>query len=98
MGQLPPIVGYIYLVTNLVNGKKYVGLTKLIPKRWGEPDPAYLEKNRAVLPKAWAAHSAKATARDAQLPLEEQARRARRRERDRVNAKRRYDMREAEPS
>ena len=29
-------VGFIYLVTNLVDGKVYVGLTKLIKKRWGE--------------------------------------------------------------
>ena len=33
---MPPIAGYIYLVTNLVDGKVYVGLTKLIKKRWGE--------------------------------------------------------------
>ena len=36
MTQTPKPVGFIYLVTNLVNGKVYVGLTKLIKKRWGE--------------------------------------------------------------
>jgi GIY-YIG catalytic domain len=58
--------------------------------------PDYREKNLATLPKAWAAHSAKAAERDAHLPPEEQARRARRRELGRVNAKRRYDARKAE--
>ena len=50
----------------------------------------YREKNLAALPKAWAAHSAKAVARDAHLSPEEQAKRAHRRERDRVNAARAY--------
>jgi group I intron endonuclease len=36
MLEQPPVVGHIYLVTNSVTGKKYVGLSKQIKKRWGE--------------------------------------------------------------
>ncbi len=36
MNPMPPIAGYIYLVTNLIDGKKYVGLSQNIQKRWGE--------------------------------------------------------------
>lgn len=57
--------------------------------------PEYREKNLVALPKAWAVHSAHAVARYAHLPIEEQEKRARRRELGRVNAKRRYDLKKA---
>jgi hypothetical protein len=52
------LVGYIYLVTNLVSGRKYVGLTKGIDKRWGEHKSAARTGSPYPLHRAMRKHGA----------------------------------------
>jgi hypothetical protein len=78
-------VGNVYLITNTVNGKKYVGRTTVtLAGRWRA-------RNAEALTKARVARTAAALVRDATSSPEEAARRVRLRE-----ACRRYNERKRE--